>query len=305
MSHNTPLFSVIMPSYNHEKYVNYAINSVVSQTLKDLELVIVDDFSIDRSRDVIRKWVKKDSRIRAIFHNKNEGIARTLNDGIRNSKGKYVALMASDDMFKRNAFAKVLPLLESKDYDVAIIDGECIDKDNRRIGLRFSELYRKPSSRNGDFFSDLIKDNFVCTGVVRKNVIDNNRIYYNENLRYLNDWLFWLDLSRVCKFAYVAEPLYYYRLHRSNAHISRNIGVDLLKAHDFLLEKYGHDLNQHDKEVLLNHRKLIYRKCLNPSFLDEMKKFFGIIISNNIIVLKFYIISKRRHRMLFINDPQL
>jgi hypothetical protein len=132
-------------------------------------------------------------------------------------------MMASDDMFRSDAFEKVVDVLNGRDeYGVALLDGEMIDEENRRIGLRFSHLHRKPKLMGGSFFDELFCENFVCTGVVRKELLDQHGILYDEDLRYLNDWLFWLNLSAICRFLYIRDPLYYYRVHSRNT-----VAIDL------------------------------------------------------------------------------
>ncbi|MGA3058962.1 MAG: glycosyltransferase family 2 protein [Candidatus Bathyarchaeia archaeon] len=294
MSSSNPVFSVIMPCYNHERYVDYAINSVISQTLSDLELIIIDDFSTDRSKDKIRSWAKRDGRIKAIFHSKNEGIARTLNEGLKNSRGKYIALMASDDMYKENALEKALTIFELQHYSVVIVEGECIDSKNKKQGLCFSELYRKPSGHNGNFFPDLIKFNFVCTGMFKRSALGNGRISYDENLKYLNDWLFWLELAHEYKFAYIDKPLYYYRLHQTNSHKRENITGDFLKAYDFVIKKYCNSLDQQTKDYLISNREELYRQIFHPSVSDTLKKNLSSLLLQNLMFLKLYNISKKR-----------
>ncbi|MFQ5821523.1 MAG: glycosyltransferase family 2 protein [Candidatus Heimdallarchaeota archaeon] len=318
-SMKSPVFSVVMPSYNHEKFIDDAIKSVVSQSIEELELIIVDDFSTDNSKDTIRSWVKKDSRIKAIFHKRNEGIARTCDDGIRNARGKYIALMASDDMFKENAFEKILDVLESTDYGVAVVEGEIIDVENRRIGLLFSQLHRKPPKHQGDFFKDLIRGNFVCTGIVRRCIIENHRISHDENLERLDDWLFWLDLSSVCKFVFIEEPLYYHRIHRASASQGEPIARDALRVYDIVLHKYGSILDFQTKSILLKKRGIAYRKydfeeckrslyqsfLLNPSFLGRIKtlrtyvlvRLFGLTPSLTNFYLKVRRELKPRHKI--------
>lgn len=294
-----PIISVIMPSYNHERYINDAINSVISQGIENLELIVVDDFSSDDSQHIIRELADKDCRIKAVFHSENEGIARTINDGIKTARGKYIAMMASDDMFKQGAFEKVIAVLESsEDCGVALLDGECIDHRNRRIGVLFSELYRKPSTERGSFFRDLVIGNFVCTGVVRKSIIEKYQIFYNEELKYLNDWLFWLDLSSVCDFVFINEPLYFYRIHGTNTSLDckyKNMMMyDGLKAIDMVLSKYGKILDNESKDKLLrgkgrsyimlhNYRKAresLYQ-CLHlsPSPLNSVKTILHILFT--------------------------
>jgi glycosyltransferase involved in cell wall biosynthesis len=88
------LVSVIMASYNHEKYLPEAIESVLDQTSPDLELVIVDDASKDSSREIVEAYQKRDCRVRAFFHEKNRGIAITANDALEAATGQYISLSA-------------------------------------------------------------------------------------------------------------------------------------------------------------------------------------------------------------------
>lgn len=294
-----PIISVIMPSYNHERYINDAINSVISQGVRNFELVIIDDFSSDNSVRIIREWASKDGRIKAIFHGENEGIARTINDGLKVARGKYVALMASDDMFKQGAFEKVIGVLESSEnLGVALLEGECIDHKNRRTGLLFSELHRKPSTMQGSFFKDLVTGNFVCTGVIRRSVIEKHPIFYNETLKYLNDWLFWLDLSSVCDFVFIEEPLYYYRVHGANTSLKYRHDMranDGLKAIEMVFSKYGRILDNESKIKLLQGKWRSYitlrnyekarenlYQCLqlNSSTLNDMKTILYILFTH-------------------------
>jgi len=84
------LVSVIMGSYNHERYLSEAIESVLNQTFDDLELIVVDDYSTDKSREIIQGYEQQDMRVKTVFHDKNMGIARGINDGLKKAKGRYV-----------------------------------------------------------------------------------------------------------------------------------------------------------------------------------------------------------------------
>ena len=102
-----------MPSFNHERFIRDAINSVLMQTISDWELMIVDDCSSDKSKEVIQEWVRRDSRVRAILHSKNMGVSRTVNDGIEAAGGIYITVIASDDMFDPHLLERAVDVLES------------------------------------------------------------------------------------------------------------------------------------------------------------------------------------------------
>jgi glycosyltransferase involved in cell wall biosynthesis len=252
-----------MPSYNHARYLDRAIGSVLSQTPSQIELIVVDDYSTDRSKEVIRDWIVKDSRIKAVFHRTNQGIARTVNEAIGIARGKYVALMASDDSFRAGCFEKILQRLESNDdYGVAIVEGECVDDQDGRIGLLFSQLHRRPSLLAGDFFGDLTKSNFVCTGFIRRHILKQYAIHHDETLRFLSDWLFWLDLSAVCNFVYLSEPCYYYRIHGANTSQDREgMASDQVRACDYILEKYESRLDNRARSLLGKMKAGAWARC--------------------------------------------
>jgi len=264
-----PKISAVMPSYNHERFIDEAIRSVINQTVQDWELVIVDDFSLDRSRQIIEEWAKKEDRIKTLYHDKNEGIAKTCDDGIAKASGEYVALMASDDMWRKDAFQVILNALEESKCEVALVDSELIDAEGKKKGVRFSALHRKPSKLKGNFFKDLIKGNFVCTGVFKKEIINKYDIRHNSELKRLDDWLFWLDLSFFCNFIYIDEPLYYYRVHGSNSSLDPEMAEDGLKVYDVILRKYGSKLDDYAKSVLLKNKALSYLKQAQPSRFRE------------------------------------
>lgn len=112
---NTPKISILCPSYNHEKYVSYFIESVLYQTEKDFELIIVDDCSSDRNIEVINRYT--DSRIKLIRHEYNKGINSGLNTAFSYSKGKYCVFIASDDILEPNHLQVISDYLD-KNLDV-------------------------------------------------------------------------------------------------------------------------------------------------------------------------------------------
>ena len=94
---NTPKVSVLMPAYNAEKYIAESIESILNQTFKDFELIIIDDKSKDKSLDIVK--IHKDKRITLIKNKENKGSIESYNEGLKNAKGKYIAICTQDDLF--------------------------------------------------------------------------------------------------------------------------------------------------------------------------------------------------------------
>ncbi|MGZ7171982.1 MAG: glycosyltransferase family 2 protein, partial [Halobacteriota archaeon] len=136
-----PLVSVGMASYNHEKFISEAIESVLGQDFDDLELIIVDDASTDSSRQIIQKYAAKDSRVSVILHEANCGIAKTANDGIAAAKGKFLAPIASDDVWMKDKLSKQLAVLESDEDLIVWTEAEIIDERSQPVGSTWREFW--------------------------------------------------------------------------------------------------------------------------------------------------------------------
>lgn len=251
-----PLISVIMPSYNHERYISEAIESVLNQTFTDFELIIIDDASKDKSREIIKAYEEKDSRIRAIFHNENKGIAKTLNDGIEKAGGKFIALFASDDVWVKDKLKKQLETLEKNEDLVVWSEGLIIDAQGNFTGELFTQKYGAPKrKKSGDIFEELLKGNFICsqTVILKKGNLGNIR--YDEQLKYLSDYKFMVDLARKYKYYFILEPLAMYRIHGRNAILSDRVGwmKDQLIIGEYFLQKYGNEIsNKVKSKIFLN-----------------------------------------------------
>lgn len=118
------MVSVIMPVYNGEKYLKQSIESVIQQTYKDWELIIVNDCSTDNSRNIMQSYADTDSRIRIVDNGSNLKLPRSLNAGFRESRGKYLTWTSDDNMYRSDALEELLYYLEC----------------NPEIGLVYSDM---------------------------------------------------------------------------------------------------------------------------------------------------------------------
>lgn len=186
-----PQVSVIMPSYNKEKYIGEAIESIIRQTFSDWELIIIDDCSTDHSVEVIRSY--QDDRIRFYENSFNIGIAENRNQGIALATGKYIALLDADDISLPERLEKEIVFLdEHPEIDVVFggfkeIDGEDIIR----------ETYFTPL-KNPDY----IKANLMIMDVIpngscmyRKDFIAQHDIRYRDGYLGMDDYLFWVECS--------------------------------------------------------------------------------------------------------------
>jgi glycosyltransferase involved in cell wall biosynthesis len=239
-----PVFSVIIPCFNHASFVGEAIEAVLAQTFGDFELFVVDDFSHDNSREVIEKYVKSDSRVRAIYHTFNQGISPTRDDAIRVAQGEYLAFCDADDVWMPTKLARQLELLEQHpEHDVAYCDAAIINEHGMDTGERFTREFPVPGDGSGMLFDELCTRNFVNiqTAIVRRECIGDAG-YFNdgEGIKLVDDWWFWLRVSYRHSFIYTDEVLARYRVHqRSTGRVQRTAyDVNRIKVFHRVLDYY-------------------------------------------------------------------
>ena len=247
------LVSVLMSSYNHEQYIAEAIKSVLNQTFKDLELIIVDDCSTDSSREIIKKYSAKDQRVRAFFHEKNMGIAKTANDGLKEARGKFISFIGSDDVWVLHKLEKQLALINNNEDRVLWSEGEIIDSNSCSTGITFSQMHSATKKKKtGNMFEEIINDNYILgqSLLLKKEFV--NGIPFDSNLKYLNDYRFMVDLASKHEFLFISEPLARYRVHGENSISKDRTGwlKDLLLLEDYILQRYSDDISSNLKGIL-------------------------------------------------------
>ena len=242
------MVSVIMASYNHEKFIPDAIESVLNQTYKDFELVIIDDYSNDNSREIINKYEKMDKRIKVLLHNKNKGISRTRNDGFDIAEGKYIAFIDSDDVWVPHKLEVQVPIIEQDENLIVWSEGDVIDEMGRFLGRKVSDPSTKKS---GNLFYELLNTNkiiiFVSSMIFNKNHLRNIR--FNENLKYDNDCQFYVELASSFNFFFIKEALSKYRIHSDNTRIrislqKRDKYKDRVKLNLYFLKTFKNELSK-------------------------------------------------------------
>lgn len=247
------LVSVIMASYNHEKYVPEAIESVLNQTNPNLELVIVDDASKDNSREVIEAYQKRDGRVRAFFHKENQGIARTANDALKAAKGQYLSFIGSDDLWVQTKLEQQLKVLSNHGNAVIWSEGDVIDADGASMGRKFTDFNArgdKPTS--GRIYREIINENYIFGQSLLFKREYTEGLRFNPDLKYLCDYQFVVDLAYAHDFLFMPESLAKYRIHGKNTICRDEEGwlVDRILLRSYFLQRYGKELSRQLKGSL-------------------------------------------------------
>jgi glycosyltransferase involved in cell wall biosynthesis len=234
---------VLMPSFNYARYLPIAIESVLSQSYSDLELIITDDCSTDDSREIVEQWRRLDHRVVPVLHDVNHGLARARNSGLKVSSGDFVALCDADDVWLRDKLKTQMDCFRA-DSTLGVVhsDSAIIDGSGALTGQKFSSLlHRKGQITSGNLFEVLCERNFLCvpTVILRREAIEYAG-GFEENLRSLEDWVCWTKISRKYPFHYVDTTLVQYRIH--GAGLSSNpkgMASNRVKAFRFLLDSFS------------------------------------------------------------------
>ena len=115
---NEPLISILIPTYNVGAWIDEAIKSIIEQTYKKIEIIIIDDYSTDNTREKIQNLARTDSRIKIIYNKENQKIVKSLNQGLLLAKGQYIARFDGDDIAAPDRIEKQLHYLEANDLDI-------------------------------------------------------------------------------------------------------------------------------------------------------------------------------------------
>ncbi len=287
---NKGLVSVIVCSYNHEKYINQCLDSIKLQSYNKIQLIVADDASKDNSVEIFENWLKEnDYPAEKNFHQKNTGLAITLNECIKLAKGEYIKIIAADDYLYPESIEHCINALEElgTDYGMVFTDFWAVDDNNQPA--EFFLNYENKSFFNPDNSlkkEQLIKYNCIIspTVLIRKDTLLATGEYNPSML--LEDHDRWLRINEIKKIHFIHKKLCYYRVLPTGVSSTRKAKME--EEDLYLRMKY-------DKDGI--NKSEIYRNLLAKYLRHE--KISSFVISHYLeyphkikrlsFVLKYYI----------------
>ncbi len=239
--------SVVIPVYDGGRFIRDAVNSVLNQTFKDYEIIVVDDGSVDDTKEVLSSY---GNRIKYIYQS-NRGVSAARNRGIRASKGEYIAFLDQDDLWlPRKLELQVKYLGEHPTVGLVFSDTQSVAVgklpafDRRFVNKRAFQISRP---HRGKVFRDLFVQNFVptLTVVVRKICFDKVGLF-DPSVDSAEDYDMWLRIARFFSLDYIDQPLATYRMHA---------------------QSLIHNVEKHLESMILTRKKMI---GLEPSLLIQL-----------------------------------
>lgn len=230
MNNESLLISVVMPNYNYGQFIEESICSVLNQTYKNLELIIIDNYSDDNTDEIISKI--SDNRMKVYKFNNNGVIAASRNFGISKCSGDIVAFIDSDDIWLPNKLEKQLSCFS----DDKIV---CVGTNFIPIGETQYCKYRIPVDKNEMYHDFTYNDIVLCNPVINSSVlIKRNKLTEldcldeNPYFRCIEDWELWLRVSRMGTIRILNQELIKYRIHNNVSRDNRTIYLNILKLLD-------------------------------------------------------------------------
>ena len=275
-----PRVSVIIPSYNHEKYVAESLNSVFSQTYQDFEIIITDDGSQDRTVEVIKQF--NDPRIKLFCFSQNQGAVVAANHCIQNAQGEFIALLNSDDVFKPQKLEVQVKFLdENSNIGAVFSQAQFIGENSQVLTIVNYENFDKENRTRFEWLNYFFyHGNCLChpSILIRKECYDNIGLY-DPRLAQLPDFEFWIRLCQKYEIFVLPEKLVKFRIRDNEANASAYT-------------------TESRRRIYIEY-PMVFQQYLNSSILDNLEKVFPEAIpkewskhySNDFDILGYYLIA--------------
>ena len=236
-----PLVTLIIPIYNAERYLRRCLDSVMEQSFWDMEVLLMNDGSTDKSVDICREYEQKDTRFHVI-DKENTGVSDTRNTAMKLAKGKYLQFMDSDDWLTPDATEALVRAAEEGQCDMVIADFYRVN------GKRYVEkkhIRRKEIMTREEFAMEMADDpadfyyGVMWNKLYRRKIVEEHQLKCDTSMNWCEDFLFNLQFIRHGEcFRALQKPVYYYMKRKGSLVATEAISVDGVKVKFELLEKY-------------------------------------------------------------------
>lgn len=274
-----PLVSVLFPCYNVEKYVEEALQSLIGQTYRNIEIIAINDCSTDRTKDILEKYAEADDRIKIYNNEVNLKLIKTLNKGIGLCAGKYIARMDADDIALAERIEKQVEFLEKNpDYSVVSTMFYAF-----KSGSSKKSLYRNPSKFE-DLQAALLFNSVIChpASMIRKTLFTELNLKFEDTYIHVEDYALWSKALYLTKLANLDEPLLLYRVHENQISTIYDKEQVENKKQVFKIhcEKLNLPADNHSMDIYASVAECV-PTISSLEYLDECEKFMLLLLNRN------------------------
>lgn len=212
------MISVIVPVFNVENYIDECLKSIIAQTYEDIEILCIDDCTLDNSINIVKKYMHLDPRVRLINHPQNRGLGGARNTGIRQAKGEYIVFVDSDDILREDMLEKCYAAITSHDVDAVVCGLMQLSVANDRTPHSSFHTLQKTESRvyHIDGHKERLTNMWpsAWNKLYKTSIIREYNCVFPEKLLYEDHYFFYNYFAHVRAFYYISDPLYIYRVSR-------------------------------------------------------------------------------------------
>jgi glycosyltransferase involved in cell wall biosynthesis len=319
---NNPIISIILTNYNQFHCIHKSIRSIQNQSIKNLEIIIIDDCSSDNSIEIIKKYQKEDNRIILIEHKTNKGKIKSRSDGIKRAKGKYITILDGDDalihkdILKNSLYIATLGNLDVVEFKMmTFIRGKLKKWENQYYTSTYNIIYQ-PELRTKFFtLTPILENRSICSKIIKSKILKKvikriGRKYTEDYLLTYEDTIMVFTLFQIANsYYYMKEEGYYYSKDDKNKPLSEKNnnsesnekikGMDPIKYLQFLIEK--------SRNIKI-YRQLIYNEILLVNkwwcFKKEINHHFELVynILDEMIKSRFLLDNQKKRLILIKNS---
>lgn len=208
--------SIIVPVYNVALYISECIDSIINQTYRDIEIIIVDDGSTDESPEIVDNLAQSDERI-TVIHQKNKGLPGARNTGLSIASGEYIGFIDSDDRIKPNMYELLINNIQTHDADLSVCNFLRFSKSSSLISHRYGDNVVNYDNKNSCVFYDMVIDS-SCNKLYKLDIIRKHNIQFEDkSIVPQEDFYFLLKyFAHIDKVSTVSEAMYEYRIRKSS-----------------------------------------------------------------------------------------
>lgn len=219
------LVTVIIPAYNHEKYIADCIESIIKQDYKNIELIIINDGSIDSTANKILKYEGECNKRfqNFIFIDRvNEGVVKTINEGINLSKGEYVCFIASDDMMIDGRIKKQVEFMKEKNSNISCGNSLLIEGNTKTNIPVINDSLKEKYCKKTQFYNLIINYFISSPTVMMKKCLIDKMGFYDEKFK-IEDWPYYVKVAEKYSIDFIDDYLCYYRIHDNNTQTNKKL----------------------------------------------------------------------------------
>ena len=281
-----PLVSIIVNCFNGEKYLHKSLDSIISQTYKNWEIIFWDNQSTDKSSEIFKKY--KDSRFKYYLASKHEKfLYKARNLAIQKAKGDFMALLDVDDWWLPNKLERQIPLFNNS--NIGLVYGNLwyqIEKKNKK------KILKKDILPTGKILSELLDDYVIRTAtmVVRKKCLESLKYKFNDNFHIMGDYDLNLRIASQWEIGCIQDPVAFVRIHGQN---------ETIKKKEKYIDEFKMWYNQMKNDKIISSNKNFQNIPKKINYIETMHYLFNDVFSKNFLKVAKYPLSLDKIKLIF------